>query len=100
MYNIFLSEETAGFLMNLEKENEKTIRNKIKKLTEYPELFGKHLKGINIWSLRVGKYRVLYEIDSERTRVFIITVGHRKDVYRKLKKKNRSVQHRNWHGNL
>ena len=38
------------------------------------------MKGIDLWSLRVGKYRVLFEIDKEKKEVFIVTIGHRKDV--------------------
>ena len=86
MYEIFLSKEVVRFLVNLDRENEEVIRNKIKKL-ESPEFFGKHLKGINVWSLRIGKYRVLYEIDKEKKKILIITIGHRKDVYRRLKEK-------------
>jgi mRNA-degrading endonuclease RelE of RelBE toxin-antitoxin system len=51
MYKVFLSKETVRFLLSLDKENEKVIRNKIKKLSEWPESFGKHLKGIDLWSL-------------------------------------------------
>jgi len=87
MYKIFLSKETVRFLVSLDKENEKVIRNKIKKLSEWPESFGKHLKGIDLWSLRIGKYRVLFEINKEKEEVFIVTIGHRKDVYHKLKEK-------------
>jgi len=42
MYKIFLSKEAVKFLVNLDKESEKTIRGKIKKLSESPESFGKH----------------------------------------------------------
>jgi mRNA interferase RelE/StbE len=87
MYKIFLSKEAVRFLVSLDKENEKVIRDKIKKLSRYPESFGKHLKGIDLWSLRIGKYRVLFEINKEKEEVFIVTIGHRKDVYHKLKEK-------------
>lgn len=34
------------------------------------------------YQLRVGSYRVLYEIDDEHLTVRIFAVGHRRDVYR------------------
>jgi len=34
------------------------------------------------YRLRVGSYRVLYEIDDEHLTVRIFAVGHRRDVYR------------------
>lgn len=35
-----------------------------------------------IWRLRVGDYRVLYEIQDDRLVVLVIRVGHRREVYR------------------
>ncbi|MDH4362238.1 MAG: type II toxin-antitoxin system RelE/ParE family toxin [Nitrospirota bacterium] len=34
------------------------------------------------WRLRVGDYRVLYEIDDVKQAITIVHVGHRRDVYR------------------
>jgi mRNA interferase RelE/StbE len=34
------------------------------------------------WRIRVGDYRVVYEIHDDRLVVLIIRVGHRRDVYR------------------
>ncbi len=35
------------------------------------------------WSLRVGSYRVVYLFTKQKLIVYIIDVGHRKDVYKK-----------------
>jgi mRNA interferase RelE/StbE len=43
----------------------------------------KKLKGGEIgWRIRVGAYRILYEIDDARAVVTVATICHRKDVYR------------------
>lgn len=34
------------------------------------------------WRIRVGDYRVIYDIDDERRVVTVVHVGHRQDVYR------------------
>jgi len=34
------------------------------------------------WRLRVGDYRVLYDIDDAKQTVTVVHVGHRRDVYR------------------
>ena len=34
------------------------------------------------WRIRVGNYRVIYEIDDVQHTVTILHVGHRRDVYR------------------
>ncbi|MBO9626425.1 MAG: type II toxin-antitoxin system RelE/ParE family toxin [Microbacterium sp.] len=33
------------------------------------------------WRLRIGDYRVLYEVSDERIVVTVVRVGHRRDVY-------------------
>ena len=45
---------------------------------KYVKLRGKN----NLWRIRVGVYRVVYTIDDRQKLVDIITVRHRKDVYR------------------
>ena len=37
-----------------------------------------------LYRLRVGDYRILYEVNDEEKRVRIVKVGHRQDVYRNL----------------
>jgi mRNA interferase RelE/StbE len=37
----------------------------------------------NTYRLRVGDYRVLYEVHSSSVRILIVRVRHRKDVYRR-----------------
>jgi len=39
------------------------------------------LGGREGWRIRVGVYRVIYEIDDERQTVTVLHVGHRRDVY-------------------
>lgn len=36
----------------------------------------------NLWRLRIGNYRVIYEIHDDRLIVLVLRVAHRKDVYR------------------
>jgi len=40
------------------------------------------LRGKEGWRIRVGDYRVIYEIDDEAQEVLVLDVGHRRDVYR------------------
>jgi mRNA interferase RelE/StbE len=36
----------------------------------------------NLWRIRIGQYRVLYEIHDDRLIVLVLRVAHRRDVYR------------------
>ena len=42
----------------------------------------KKLKGEKLYRIRIGNYRVIYEIQDERLLVSVIKLGHRKDVYK------------------
>lgn len=35
------------------------------------------------YRIRVGNYRILYLIEDDKLIIFIVKIGHRKDVYRK-----------------
>lgn len=50
----------------------------------YSELLQiKKLKGIeSLYRIRIGDYRILYEIENKRLLVIVIKIGHRSDVYR------------------
>jgi mRNA interferase RelE/StbE len=67
------------------QKTEKNIRTRLientKQLRENPDKIGKPLKQSDFWSLRVGDYRVIYEIDPSKNQVVILFVGHRSKVY-------------------
>ena len=52
----------------------------LKVLENSPEV-GEQLRPSKFWKVRVGDYRVIYEIDRSSGRVIILFVGHRKNVY-------------------
>lgn len=43
----------------------------------------KKLSGVdNAWRIRIGDYRVIYEIDDRALTVLVVDVGHRREIYR------------------
>ena len=48
----------------------------------------KHLVGevTNFYRLRIGDYRIIYQVDGGKLVILIVDVGHCKDVYRYLKR--------------
>jgi mRNA interferase RelE/StbE len=56
----------------------------IQELVEQPKPVGaEKLSGhIDLYRIRVGNYRVVYEIDNGQIVVTVIKVGHRKEIYR------------------
>ena len=57
----------------------------IRSLAEDPRPPGcKKLKRVGAWSIRVGDYRVIYDVDDSDLLVTVLRVRHRRDVYRDL----------------
>ena len=50
-----------------------------------PRHFGEPLKGdhAGFWRYRIGDYRVLCDIQDERVVVLVLTVGHRRQIYKR-----------------
>jgi mRNA interferase RelE/StbE len=40
--------------------------------------------GADLWRLRVGDYRIIYQINDRGLLVLVVDLGHRPDVYRGL----------------
>jgi len=80
-FKVFLHPKAKEFLEKLDKQTRERIKNKIRELEEFPGEKGKHLKHSNFWTLRIGDYRAIYEVDKENQRAVILFVGHRKNVY-------------------
>ena len=53
---------------------------------ENPRSLGKALSGKlnNYWSYRVGDYRIVVEIIDNELIIIIISIGHRRDIYKKI----------------
>jgi mRNA interferase RelE/StbE len=70
---------------DLEKINEPfytPIKQAILNLTENPRPQGcKKLVGRDGYRIRIGNYRVIYEIFDTELLVDVIAIGHRKDIY-------------------
>ena len=43
----------------------------------------KKLSGRDAWRIRIGMYRVIYEVHQQVLSIVVVLVGHRKDIYRK-----------------
>lgn len=59
------------------------VRDAIRALGKEPRPNGsRKLTGRDGWRIRVGDYRVLYDIDDPKRTVTVLHIGHRRDVYR------------------
>jgi len=80
-FRLLLHSKAGKELQKTEKHVRARIIETAKQLSETPDKIGKPLKQSDFWSLRVGDYRVIYEIDQNKKQVVILFVGHRSKVY-------------------
>ncbi len=82
-YSIEFKKSAIKELNSLPNKEIKKIINSIDKLIEDPHpINSKKLSASERYRLRVGDYRILYEITDQVLIIYIIKIAHRKDVYR------------------
>lgn len=84
MYEIIFDEEVIAELNKLPKELRERIFNKIINVKENPFHFFERLTERKEYKLRVGDYRIIAEIDQSVRKIFVVFIGHRKNVYEKI----------------
>lgn len=80
-FTVLLHPKAAKALERIEKSIRLRIIEKLRELGDRPERIGKPLKYSDFWSLRVGDYRAIYEINRDKNQVVVLFIGHRKKVY-------------------
>lgn len=82
MYEIEFSSKARIFFNKLDFKIKKRVTKKIDSLIKNPKL-GKPLKAnlSGIWSLRVGKIRILYRLFQNKLIILILDIGYRKNIY-------------------
>ncbi|EPD68532.1 type II toxin-antitoxin system RelE family toxin [Corynebacterium pyruviciproducens] len=82
-YHIIYKGSAAKELRKLDKEAQRRLLMAIETLGITPRPDGvKKLKArFNQYRIRVGSYRVVYEIRDEQLLVLVLRVAHRRDVY-------------------
>jgi mRNA interferase RelE/StbE len=84
VYEILLERSAERDLKKLPKRKFDRIVLGIKSLAQNPKPHGtrKIIGSRNDWRIRVGDYRVIYEIDEEGRAIKIMRIRHRREAYR------------------
>jgi len=86
LYKIILLPGAEKVYKKLFETNKSAFRRIDKALEDLKEnpLQGKPLvvKLKGRYSLRIGVYRVIYQIEKKKSVVYILDIGHRRDIYR------------------
>ena len=85
-YRIEIKRSAAKALKKIPKSDQKGIAARIDSLSEnLPDPTTTKMKGDNPFHrIRVGNYRIIYEIHGDILVIMVLKIGHRKEVYRRL----------------
>ena len=82
-YKVFFRESVEKDFAAIPKSDLKKILQRIRSLAEDPRPSGcEKLTGQERYRLRQGRYRIVYSIQDKDLTVWVVKLGHRKDIYR------------------
>ena len=83
-YKVFFKPSADRQLQKLPADVQRRIINQVAALgfAPRPAGVGKLAGAENLWRIRIGNYRVVYEIHDDRLMVLVLRVADRKDAYR------------------
>ena len=82
-YSIYFRESVEKDFRSIPQKDAIKILQRIEALASEPRPPGcEKLTGQERYRLRQGHYRILYSIQDKELTVWVVKIGHRKDVYR------------------
>ncbi|MCZ2121573.1 MAG: type II toxin-antitoxin system RelE/ParE family toxin [Anaerolineaceae bacterium] len=85
MYKIIYTTQATKSLLNMPRNTAKLIREKIEQVAADPFSSipnAKKLQGRDGYRLRVGDWRVIYEVNKKEITIIVLKVAPRGEVYR------------------
>lgn len=87
MYELEFSKQALKQLKKMDKSVSRVIVAWLSKNIDHTHNHRQHGKGLTadksgLWRYRVGDYRILVQIEDEKLVVYVVTIGHRRDVYK------------------
>jgi mRNA interferase RelE/StbE len=81
-YRVSILRRALKELEQLPAEHYWRLRDAIRHLASNPRPVGSlKLTGRAGWRIRVGVYRIIYDIDDRQQSVTVLNIGHRRDIY-------------------
>ena len=82
-YRLLIKPSAAKELESVPRKDRRRLAARMRELGEQPRPPGaEKLSGHDLYRVRQGSYRILYEIIDRDLTVTVVKVGHRRDVYR------------------
>jgi mRNA interferase RelE/StbE len=82
-YKLLIKPSAVKELETIPARDRRRLATRIRSLASTPRPPGSEkLTGVELYRIRQGNYRVLYEIQDATLVVLVIKIGHRRDIYR------------------
>ena len=82
-YSIEILRPAQKQLSKISRKDQARIIVAIRSLAKNPRPAAcRKLSGRPVWRIRIGSYRVIYDIDNDKILVTVIAIGHRREIYR------------------
>ena len=86
-YKIYFRQSVLKDLVKIPKRELQRIIKRIEKLAHDPRPQGcEKISGQERFRIRQGNYRIIYSIQDDELTIWVVKIGHRRDIYRKLGK--------------
>jgi len=82
MFELFFTAEAKKYLKKLDKQNKIRIISALERIRIRPYPHVKKLVASPYFRLRVGKYRIILDINKGKLIILVIIIGHRKNIYK------------------
>ncbi len=82
MYRIIFSRRAEKQFLKLSKDIQKRIVSVLERIRIRPEKYLVRLSSLPYYKLRVGDYRLIVDIQRKLLIIYVIKVGHRRNVYK------------------
>lgn len=88
-YRLLLHKNVTKFLEKCPAKQRQDIKQKLELLKQNPysntQLDIKNMQGYeNLYRLRIGQYRLIYQVKQNELVIFVLKAGNRGDIYKEL----------------
>ena len=83
-WQIFFTHEAEKNLKKLSSHIVERVKDASREIASNPVSAGKHLKGDlkGFFSFRIGDYRIVYTIEKQHSKIYILYIRHRRESYK------------------
>ena len=82
MFELLITKNFDSELKKLENKERERVKKKLKKVREDPWQYFQRLTVHGFFRARIGKYIIIAQINSAEKQIMLLSVKHRKNVYK------------------